>query len=228
MTNAKYLKLFVDCLERCQKLNDAEFGRLIRAALSYKATGVEVRLMGREEILWDGIKLDIDRDNENYANIINQRTAAGRKGAASRWQKDNKNSKCHLPYGKNDQDKDEDKEKDKDNKENSPNGEQKKVAADADAIFAEVYQAWERASGKCASIAQSEELQTLLEEHGRENMLYAIKQGVNHNAVTLAYIKAVLRGGKRDNKGSGKRDKQEKSYIPNKQGKFADIADDLL
>lgn len=45
MTNAKYLKLFVDCLERCQKLNDAEFGRLIRAALSYKATGVEVRLM---------------------------------------------------------------------------------------------------------------------------------------------------------------------------------------
>ena len=94
--------------------------------------------------------------------------------------------------------------------------------------MAEVYQAWERASGKCASIAQSEELQILLEEHGRENMLYAIKQGVNHNAVTLAYIKAVLRGGKRGNKSSGKRDKQEKSYIPNKQGKFADITDDLL
>ena len=118
-------------------------------------------------------------------------------------------------------------------KENSPNGEQKKVAkvsepdrsaSFTDAIFAEVYQAWERASGKCASIAQSEELQILLEEHGRENMLYAIKQGVNHNAVTLAYIKAVLKG----NKSSGKRDKQEKSYIPNKQGKFADITDDLL
>ena len=105
-------------------------------------------------------------------------------------------------------------------KENSPNGEQKKV----DAALAEVYQAWERASGKCASIAQSEELQILLEEYGRENMLYAIKQGVNHNAVTLAYIKAVLKG----NKSSGKRDKQEKSYIPNKQGKFADITDDLL
>lgn len=105
-------------------------------------------------------------------------------------------------------------------KENSPNGEQKKVAA----VFAEVYQAWERASGKCASIAQSEELQALLEEYGRENMLYAIKQGVNHNAVTLAYIKAVLKG----NKSSGKRDRQEKSYIPNKQGKFADITDDLL
>ena len=37
-------------------------------------------------------------------------------------------------------------------------------------------------------------------------------------------IKAVLKG----NKSSGKRDKQEKSYIPNKQGKFADITDDLL
>ena len=58
-----YLKLFVDCLDRYQKLNDAEFGRLIRAALSYKATGVEVKLMGREELLWDGMKLDIDRDN---------------------------------------------------------------------------------------------------------------------------------------------------------------------
>lgn len=115
-------------------------------------------------------------------------------------------------------------DKTRQDKENSPNGEQKKVAADADAIFAEVYQAWERASGKCASIAQSEELQILLEEYGRENMLYAIKQGVNHNAVTLAYIKAVLKG----NKSSGKRDRQEKSYIPNKQGKFADITDDLL
>ena len=111
-------------------------------------------------------------------------------------------------------------DKTRQDKENSPTGEQKKV----DAVFAEVYQAWERASGKCASIAQSEELQALLEEYGRENMLYAIKQGVNHNAVTLAYIKAVLKG----NKSSGKRDKQEKSYIPNKQGKFADITDDLL
>ena len=111
-------------------------------------------------------------------------------------------------------------DKTRQDKENSPNGEQKKV----DAALAEVYQAWERASGKCASIAQSEELQILLEEYGRENMLYAIKQGVNHNAVTLADIKAVLKG----NKSSGKRDKQEKSYIPNKQGKFADITDDLL
>lgn len=111
-------------------------------------------------------------------------------------------------------------DKTRQDKENSPNGEQKKV----DAALAEVYQAWERASGKCASIAQSEELQILLEEHGRENMLYAIKQGVNHNAVTLAYIKAVLKG----NKSSGKRDRQEKGYIPNKQGKFADITDDLL
>ena len=59
-------------------------------------------------------------------------------------------------------------DKTRQDKENSPNGEQKKVAkvsepdrsaSFTDAIFAEVYQAWERASGKCASIAQSEELQ---------------------------------------------------------------------
>lgn len=113
-----YLKLFVDSIEKYQKLNDAEFGRLIRAALTYKATGVEVNLMGREELLWDGMKLDIDRDNQKYADTSAGRSAAGKKGAASRWNSkmanDSKNGKCHLPYGKNGYDKDKDKDEDKD------------------------------------------------------------------------------------------------------------------
>ena len=41
------------------------------------------------------------------------RAEAGKKGAETRWQKDGKNSKSHLPYGKNGYDKEEDKEKDK-------------------------------------------------------------------------------------------------------------------
>ena len=113
---ACYLKLFVDVRERYQKLSDAEFGRLIRAALTYKAEGVEVKLQGREELMWDGMKLDIDRDNERQKSVNESRADAGRKGAESRWQKDGKNSKCHLPYSKNvyDKDKEEDKEEDKD------------------------------------------------------------------------------------------------------------------
>lgn len=113
---ACYLKLFVDVRERYQKLSDAEFGRLIRAALTYKAEGVEVKLQGREELMWDGMKLDIDRDNERQKSVNESRADAGRKGSESRWQKDGKNSKCHLPYSKNgyDKDKEEDKEEDKD------------------------------------------------------------------------------------------------------------------
>ena len=111
-----YLKLFVDSIEKYRKLNDAEFGRLVRAALAYKATGVEANLMGREELLWDGMKLEIDRDNKKYADVASERSVAGKKGAASRWNgkmaNDSKNSKCHLPYGKNGYDKDNDKDKD--------------------------------------------------------------------------------------------------------------------
>lgn len=115
-----YLKLFVDSLERYQKLSDAEFGRLIRAGLIYKATGTVPQLNGREELLFDGMKLDIDRDNEQYTATCAARSEAGRRGAEARWNGnchngDGKNGKSHLPYGKNGQDKEEDKDKDKDN-----------------------------------------------------------------------------------------------------------------
>lgn len=120
-----YLKLFVDCLEKYQKLNDAEFGRLIRAALSYKATGVEVELMGREELLWDGMKLEIDRDDKSYSSIVRARSEAGKKGASARWNDNSKNGKSHSANGKNGQEEEEDKEEDKDKEyipPNPPNG----------------------------------------------------------------------------------------------------------
>lgn len=109
---AKYLKIFTDAETKYQKLSDAEFGRLIRAGLHYKETGEEIELTGRESLLWDGMKLDIDKDNAKYSSLCAARSEAGHKGAAARWQTDSKNSKSHLPYGKNSQDKEEDKDKD--------------------------------------------------------------------------------------------------------------------
>lgn len=113
-----YLKVFVDWRERYQKLSDAEFGRLMRAAIAYKGGNPVPELTGREELMWDGIKLDIDRDNEQYSAICEARSEAGRRGAETRWNgksnlPDSKNSKSHLPYGKNSQDKEKDKDKDK-------------------------------------------------------------------------------------------------------------------
>ena len=57
---ASYLKLFVDSLEKYQKLNDSEFGRLVRAALRYKATGAEPNDLGREALLRGGMGRAVD------------------------------------------------------------------------------------------------------------------------------------------------------------------------
>ena len=84
---ASYLKLFVDSLEKYQKLNDSEFGRLVRAALRYKATGAEPDDLGREALLWDGMRLDIDRDAEKYERTVAARSEAGKKGGRPKKQK---------------------------------------------------------------------------------------------------------------------------------------------
>jgi hypothetical protein len=110
-----YLKLFVDSLEKYQKLNDTEFGRLIRAALSYKAMGVEVELTGRESLLWDGMKLDIDRDNERYAIQASINSENGKKGGRPKKRtKANESEKNRMGFSKTEKSQDKDKDKDKD------------------------------------------------------------------------------------------------------------------
>lgn len=113
--SAVYLKLFVDCLEKYQKLNDTEFGRLVRAALRYKATGAEPDDLGREALLWDGMRLDIDRDNEAYASLLKARSEAGKLGGrprkANAFDEKQKKQKVFLESKKS-QDKDKEEEKD--------------------------------------------------------------------------------------------------------------------
>lgn len=115
---AAYLKLFVDSLERYQKLSDGEFGRLVRAALQYKADGTEPDNLGRESLLWDGMKIDIDRDNEAYQNLAKIRSDAGKLGGRPKKADVNteKQKKQKVfSESKKSQDKDKDKEEDKDN-----------------------------------------------------------------------------------------------------------------
>ena len=221
---------YISFYNATQKMKDKERLLFYDALFTYAFEGVELDLSGRPnvEIAFIMAKPQLDANNKKYKN--------GAKGGRPKKETTGYEKEKPVVIGKENQWFSEKKPNENDNENDNVNDNDNENGAgystplplekpvDKNSVFAEVYQAWERASGKCASIAQSEELQILLEEHGRENMLYAIKQGVNHNAVTLAYIKAVLKG----NKSSGKRDKQEKSYIPNKQGKFADITDDLL
>ena len=139
---SSYLKVFVDWRERYQRLSDAEFGRLVRAAIAYKGGYPVPELTGREELMWDGIKLDIDRDNVQYNAICEARSEAGRRGAETRWNNkshllDSKNSKSHLLDSKNSQEKDKenDKEKDKEKDKNLPG-------------FEEFWDAYPRKTGK--------------------------------------------------------------------------------
>lgn len=136
---SSYLKLFLDCLEKYQRLDDAEFGRLIRAALAYKSTGTSPTGLGREELLWDGLRMEIDRDNESYADKVRARSEAGKLGAASRWQTqtgDGKNGKCHSCDGKNGQEEEKEKEEEKDKEKYiSPNGEKRAPAKEAKKSF---------------------------------------------------------------------------------------------
>ena len=91
--NNVFLKLFVDALERYQKLSDAEFGRLIRAALIYKRSGEEIELSGRESLMWDGIKIDL--------NLVPRKSTKGNKhwnwkgGLTPKNQRDRNSREAH-------------------------------------------------------------------------------------------------------------------------------------
>lgn len=189
MSSAVYLKLFVDCLEKYQKLNDTEFGRLVRAALRYKATGAEPDELGREALLWDGMRLDIDRDNESYSEKCSARAAAGKKGAEARWQnhsKDSKNGKCHLPYSKNGQDKDKDKDKDED----------EDIAADAanarEAALGAVLAHYQDCITPTPPSTVAQLLIAYTDELGPDVVIHAIDEAVNQRKLTWSYIQAIL------------------------------------
>ena len=102
----KYLKVFTDFLEVAEGLSDGALARLFRAMLRYALDGTELPLKGKEGVLWTVARQHIDREQEAYADMVEARREAGRRGADARWQKMAKHSK-------NSQDKDKEKEKDK-------------------------------------------------------------------------------------------------------------------
>lgn len=119
-------------LTALEPLNDAERGRLFTALLVYSGTGEVLDLRGNERFVFPQMKWQIDRDKGLYCEKSAARSEAGKLGAAARWgmASDSKNSKCHLPYGKNgvekDKDKDKDKDKEKEREKEDPYGSKKK------------------------------------------------------------------------------------------------------
>lgn len=77
----KFLCVYHDMIPTLEKLQPAEVGRLILAALKYDATGEQpTSLPGKEDLIWPMIMAQIDRTNASYEAKceINRRNASKR------------------------------------------------------------------------------------------------------------------------------------------------------
>lgn len=110
----KYLKVFVDFVDKIELLGDAERGRLFTAMLKYASSGAEPDLRGNERFIWQTAKSEIDRQAESYKSICetNKRIATERYVALRTV------TERYEAYQEQDKDKEQDKDQDKEQEEN--------------------------------------------------------------------------------------------------------------
>lgn len=87
-----YAALPHEYLTEMELLNDAEFGRLIRALLVYSATGETPSLSGSERVLFPRVKAQEDRFKASYEELTQKRKAAANKSWESRKNSNRKQS----------------------------------------------------------------------------------------------------------------------------------------
>lgn len=102
--------IYCDYAEKFARLTDEQFGKLMRYALLYqRGEEPEINdiLLG---VLFDIVKLDLDRNAERYAETIEKRKEAGKAGADKRWKNGRpiakianaKNAMTNIANAKND------------------------------------------------------------------------------------------------------------------------------
>ena len=102
-----YAALPHEYLEEMAELDDAEFGRLMRALLTYSMTKERIVLRGNERFYANRVMAQEERFQSNYNDIAETRSAAGKAGAAARWQNgkrifaNGENSEATPANGKN-------------------------------------------------------------------------------------------------------------------------------
>ena len=119
MDDVTYIKLFVDYLDAIELLGDAERGRLFTALLEYARTGEAPQLCGNERFIFPMMRAQVDRDIATMRESRDQKSRAGKAGAAARANKErqqqaplNNAEQSQTPLAK-DEDKDEDKDEKK-------------------------------------------------------------------------------------------------------------------
>ena len=80
--------IYNSIVEKFEKLDDAQFGKLMRAALKYSSTGEVPEL---DDVIvslaFDFIKVDIDANNAKYQKVCEKRRQAGAKGGLAKASK---------------------------------------------------------------------------------------------------------------------------------------------
>lgn len=87
-----YAALPYEYIEEMAELDDETFGRMVRYLMLYSRDGTLPGLTGLEAVIFQRMKMQEDRYKESYDNLSSTRSAAGKAGAATRWN-DGGNSK---------------------------------------------------------------------------------------------------------------------------------------
>lgn len=108
-----YIKIFVDCLDAIEPLDDGERGRLFTALLQYARTGEVPGLQGNERFLFPMLRSQLDREAAAYESVCATNRINGAKGGWARAQ---------AAAGESSQDKEKGKDKEKKEKDYSSYG----------------------------------------------------------------------------------------------------------
>ena len=86
--NTASLVIYTSYLEKCRMMDDAQFGKLMRAILAYQVSGEIPKLDDLAvNMAFEFIKADLDLNNRKYDAIVEKRKAAGVRGAELKKQK---------------------------------------------------------------------------------------------------------------------------------------------
>ena len=185
-----YVKLYTDALYAYKRLSDTEFGRALRAVLQYAEDGTEPNLPGKECIMFDVLREQVERDRAAY----NTKVENGKKGGRPPKKKENLKNRPVI----SDSEKTE-RNQDKDKEEYIPPYNPPKGEDDDDdllLIAQQNNQVYDRAKecGFATDTATLDRLTDLISRHGHQAVLDGLNQCVEYGAKNLAYLRKVVEG----------------------------------
>ena len=183
-----YVKLYTDALYAYRRLSDTEFGRALRAVLQYAEDGTEPNLPGKECIMFDVLREQVERDKAAY----NTKIENGKKGGRPPKKKENlKNRPVISDSEKTERNQDKDKEV-YIPPYNPPTGDDDDddlllIAQQNNAVYDRA-----KECGFATDTATLDRLTELISMYGHQAVLDGLDQCVEYGAKSLAYLRKVV------------------------------------